>query len=566
MARYADSNGYDENVCHGNAWRYRDYVVSALNRDKPFNRFVVEQLAGDLLPFDGQAQQHEQLIATGFLSIGPKVLAETDQARMRMDIIDEQLDTTGRAFLGLTLGCARCHDHKFDPISAEDYYGLAGIFKSTLTMTKYQKVAEWHEHLLPSAAASAQQKAFDEQVRSSQKAIADLVAEASRKVRKNQPAVSPDAAAETPENLESRYPAEIRAELKQLRDALAALQKEGPNLPAAMGVTEDRIVDIAVHLRGNPLRLGQVVQRRMPTVITGPSRPRFTDQASGRQQLAEWLVDQRNPLTARVIVNRIWRWHFGRGLVQSMDNFGLLGEVPSHPELLDWLARRFIEDGWSLKSLHRRILLSSTWQQASAVSRTAQRLDPENRLYSRAAIRRLEAEAIRDALLSVSNQLDETMGGTLLTLRNRAYFFDHTSIDKTTYDSPRRSIYLPIVRNNVYSIFQLLDFPDPAVSTGDRPETVVASQALLMLNSELVMNAAAKLAARLLDETDQDDDRLRQLYLLAFGRPVTDAERNADLRLLQTLMSEVDSGGRRQKAWATLCHIILASNEFLYLR
>ncbi|MFP6762122.1 MAG: DUF1553 domain-containing protein, partial [Planctomycetaceae bacterium] len=236
------------------------------------------------------------------------------------------------------------------------------------------------------------------------------------------------------------------------------------------------------------------------------------------------------------------------------------------PKLLDWLARRFIEDGWSIKALHRRILLSSTWQQASSVSHEAQRLDPENRLYSRAAIRRLEAEAVRDALLSVSGMLDETMGGTLLTLRNRAYFFDHTSIDKTTYDSPRRSIYLPMVRNNVYDVFQLLDFPDPAVSTGDRSETVVASQALLMLNSELVMNSAAQLAARLPDESHHDDDRLRRLYLLAFGRPATQAERNADLRLLQKLTSDVDSRELRQKAWATLCHITLAANEFLYLR
>jgi len=361
VARYADSNGFDENVCHGNAWRYRDYVVSALNGDKPFDQFVVEQLAGDLLPFDSQAQQHEQLIATGFLSMGPKVLAETDQARMRMDIIDEQLDTTGRAFLGLTLGCARCHDHKFDPVSAEDYYGLAGIFKSTLTMRKYQKVAEWHEHLLPSAAASAIQKAFDAQVESASMEIAGLIAEANRKVQGNQPTVPPGDSGHKPENLEERYPAQTREKLRKLRAALDALQKEGPNLPAAMGVTEDKVVDIAVHLRGDPLKLGKVVQRRMPTVLAGPSLPQFTDRASGRQQLAEWLVDHRNTVTARVIVNRIWRWHFGRGLVPSTDNFGVLGEAPSHPKLLDWLARWFIEEGWSIKALHRRILLSSTW-------------------------------------------------------------------------------------------------------------------------------------------------------------------------------------------------------------
>jgi cytochrome c553 len=567
VARYADSNGFDENVCHGNAWRYRDYVVSAFNRDKPFDRFVIEQLSGDLLAFENEAQQHEQLIATGFLSIGPKVLAETDEPKMRMDIIDEQLDTTGRAFLGLTFGCARCHDHKFDPITAEDYYALAGIFKSTLTMRKYQKVAEWHEHLLPSAAATAIQKAFDAKMDAGKKAIADFIAEADGKVRAIQPGKQPSGEEARPENLESQYPAETKAELKKLRDDLAALQKEGPNLPAAMGVTEDKVVDIAVHLRGDPLTLGDIVPRRTPLVLTGPPLPRISDKESGRRQLAEWLADPQNPLTARVIVNRIWRWHFGQGLVRSTDNFGLLGEAPSHPKLLDWLARRFVSDGWSMKSLHRRILLSSVWQQSAATSPKGLRIDPENRLFSRAPIRRLEAEAVRDSLLAVSGQLDETMGGSLLTLKNRAYFFDHTSIDKTTYDSHRRSLYLPVVRNNVYDVFQLLDFPDPAVSNGNRSTTVVASQALLMLNSDLVMESASELARRLLAEAGSDAERLARLYLLAFGRGPTERERAADRTFLVKLTQPGEQNAKsRQEAWAALCHVTLAANEFIYLR
>ena len=565
VARYADSNGFDENVCHGNAWRYRDYVVSALNQDKPFDRFVIEQLAGDLMAFDSEAQQHDQLIATGFLSIGPKVLAETDETRMRMDIIDEQLDTTGRAFLGLTLGCARCHDHKFDPISAEDYYGLAGIFKSTLTMTKYQKVAEWHEHLLPSASATAMQKSFDEKAEAGKKAIADLVAEADRKVRESQ-STSTGGSEKKPENLESQYPTETKAKLKTLRDALAALQKEGPNLPAAMGVTEDKVADIAVHLRGDPLKLGSIVPRRMPAALGGPPLPQFTEKSSGRLQLARWLVDPQNPLTARVIVNRIWRWHFGRGLVSSTDNFGLLGESPSHPKLLDWLARRFVADGWSMKSLHRRILLSSTWQQSATASAEALRIDPENRLFSRTAIRRLEAEAVRDSLLAVSGQLDVTMGGSLLTLKNRAYFFDHTSIDKTTYDSRRRSLYLPVVRNNVYDVFQLLDFPDPAVSSGNRSSTVVASQALLMLNSELVMDSASKLAGLLLTEPGSDEERLTRLYVLALGRPPNRRERALDTELLARLASMSGPKRDRREVWASFCHVTLAASEFIYVK
>ena len=569
VARYADSNGFDENVAHGNAWRYRDYVVSAFNGDKPFDRFVVEQLAGDLLPFQGQAQRREQLIATGFLSIGPKVLAETDQAKMRMDIIDEQLDTTGRAFLGLTLGCARCHDHKFDPIATADYYGLAGIFKSTLSMRKYTKVAEWHEHTLPSPETTALQAAFDAQVKAQTSAIANLKSAADKQAIQKLDA-KPDSQPPKADKLETLYPPETKAKLKKLRDALAALQKAGPNLPAAMGVTEDKVVDIPIHIRGNPLKLGDIVPRRTPAAVRGPTPPQFSDKHSGRQQLAEWLVDPRHPLTARVFVNRVWRWHFGRGLVPTTDNFGLLGERSSHPELLDWLARRFIEDGWTLKSLHRLILNSSTYQQTSMATPIALRKDFENRLFGRATVHRLEAESIRDALLAVSGQLDTRMGGSLLKLKNRAYFFDHTSKDLTTYDTQRRSLYLPIVRNNVYDVFQLLDFPDPAVSSGNRATTVVASQALLMLNSDLVMQSASRFAERLLGEAADDEQRLSQLYMLAFGREPTAKERRADQAFLtqvrDTQSSSTDRATSDRQAWANLCHVVLAANEFIYIK
>jgi hypothetical protein len=598
VARYADSNGLDENICHGNAWRYRDYVVAAFNSDKPFDRFVIEQLAGDLLPFANEAQQHEQLIATGFLSIGPKVLAETDEAKMRMDMLDEQLDTTGRAFLGLTLGCARCHDHKFDPIDTADYYGLAGIFKSTKTMTKYIKIADWHEHLLPSAAATAMKVEHETKVAAKKAAVAEFVAAADKAAREKLAADE-----KPPEKLETLYPEATKAELKKLRDELAALEKAKLDLPSAMGVTEDQVVDLAIHVRGNPLKLGEVVPRRTPPVVRGPASPQFTDKQSGRKQLAEWLVDPRHPLTARVFVNRVWRWHFGRGIVRTTDNFGLLGEAPSHPELLDWLARRFIADGWSIKSLHRRILNSSTYQQASSTSPplslsqgfprsaasdaatksvAAERenhpdkqgggeahFDPENRLFARADVRRLEAEAVRDSLLAIGGQLDLTMGGSLLKIKNREFFFDHTSKDLTTYDSRRRSLYLPIVRNNVYDVFQLLDFPDPAVSSGNRAATVVAPQALLMLNSDLVMQAATGFADRLLSDSSDDDQRLSRLYVMAYGREPSAAERQADRAFLAEVAQGLANDGdekRQKQAWVTLCHVALAANEFMYVK
>ena len=601
VARYADSNGLDENISHGNAWRYRDYVVAAFNSDKPFDRFLIEQLAGDLLPFANEAQQHEQLIATGFLSIGPKVLAETDEAKMRMDMVDEQLDTTGRAFLGLTLGCARCHDHKFDPIETADYYGLAGIFKSTLTMTKYTKIADWHEHLLPSAAATAKKTEYDSKLAAKKAAIAEFVATADKAVQES---LAADPNKKPPEKLETLYPDATKAELKKQRDELAAFEKAGPNLPSTMGVTEDKVIDLAIHLRGNPLKLGDVVPRRTPPVMRGVPVPQFTDKESGRRQLAAWLVDPQHPLTSRVFVNRIWRWHFGKGLVRTTDNFGLLGEAPTHPELLDWLARRFITDGWSIKSLHRVILNSSTYQQAATVGGSDNSLtrsvsegersknlpnqgvekhspsltlrvssvssDPENRLFSRADLRRLEAEAVRDSLLAVSGQLDLSMGGSLLKVKNREFFFDHTSKDLTTYDSRRRSLYLPVVRNNVFDVFVLLDFPDPAVSSGNRATTVVAPQALLMLNSELAMQAAAGLADRVLAESSDDDQRLARLYVMAYGRDPSADERQADQAFLaevaQAQAGENDADKRRKQAWVMLCHVALAANEFMYVK
>ena len=563
VARYADSNGLDENVAQGNAWRYRDYVVQALNQDKPFNQFVREQLAGDLLPAATDEQRREQLVATGFLGIGPKVLAETDEAKMRMDILDEQLDTTGKTFLGLTLGCARCHDHKFDPVDTADYYGLAGIFKSTRSMRKYTKLAEWYENMLPAAENASIQQAWDAGRAARQKSVADLIAMANQKLLESMPADS-----KLPEKPETMYPEATQQELKKLRADLAAWEKTGPDLPSAMGVTDDAVVDVAVHLRGNPLKLGEVIPRRAIPAIRGPLPPQFSTKESGRRELADWLVDPNHPLTSRVFVNRVWNWHFGTGLVRSTDNFGQLGERPSHPELLDWLARQFIADGWSIKSLHRRILLSRTWQQSSLATPESMLKDPDNRLLSHFTVRRLEAESVRDALLAVSGQLDPRLGGSLLKLKNRDYFFDHTSKDLTTYDSPRRSLYLPVVRNNVFEMFQLLDFPDPTVSSSSRNSTVVAPQALLMMNSDFVMQSSDALARRILQAHPDNPERLRMLYLLAYGREPTPTEQQADLAFVAAAMQMASSSPDTAltSSWAALCQVIVAANEFVYLK
>ncbi|OYW13281.1 MAG: hypothetical protein B7Z55_17115, partial [Planctomycetales bacterium 12-60-4] len=371
-----------------------------------------------MLPYADSDEHYRHLIATGFLSLGAKVLAEVDETKMQMDIVDEQIDTLGRAFLGMTFGCARCHDHKFDPIGTADYYGLAGIFKSTRTMENFTKVARWYENPLPTPESEAAAAAHAARLAEKQAEIAAVIAAADKQLE-----AAMTAGETVPEKKEPLYPEATKAELKKLRDELKTLENAVPETPSAMGAKDDTPADVPVHIRGSHLKLGDVVPRHVPTVMHGPAAPKFTTQASGRLELAHWLVDPQHPLTARVIVNRVWRWHFGRGLVPSPDNFGLLGDAPTHPELLDWLVHRFIESGWSLKSLHREILLSNTYRQSSHPDARTVELDLENRLWSRFPIRRLEAEELRDALLAVSGQLDLQPGGPVLTVKNRGYLF-----------------------------------------------------------------------------------------------------------------------------------------------
>ena len=399
VARYADSNGLDENIAHGNAWRFRDYVIASFNRDQPYDEFIKEQLAGDLLPESADADlQRQRTIATGFLSLGPKVLAEVDETKMEMDIIDEQVETVGRAFMGLTLGCARCHEHKFDPISTEDYYALAGIFKSTKTMEHFTKIARWNEVDISTDAERAQQQRHAALIKAKEAEIGKLKVEIE--------ACSEAARAEA-----------LQTKLESLQTDLKNLQAAAPLGSYAMAVADyDQATDLRVHIRGSFLSLGELVPRRFPEVFgtDEDDRPEFPSNQSGRLELANWLVSDRHPLVSRVLVNRIWRWHFGRGLVESTDNFGRLGDRPSNQPLLDWLAIRFVEEGWSIKNLHRRIVLSSTYRLSGQHDEGNEGTDPENRYYWRANMRRLEAEAIRDSILFVSGTLDETMGGSLL--------------------------------------------------------------------------------------------------------------------------------------------------------
>ena len=335
----------------------------------------------------------------------------------------------------------------------------------------------------------------------------------------------------SPAELEPLFPQATRDGLQKLREQIALLEKHPPAPPAAMGVCEGDPTDVAVHVRGSHLTLGERVPRSVLRMVSaGPHSPTIDAQHSGRLELAEWLTRPDHPLLARVMVNRVWRWHFGRGLVETTDNFGKVGARPENPELLDWLAVEFIHSGWSIKHLHRLIMSSATYRMGSTVAEDAARRDPGNRLLSRATARRMEAEELRDSVLFVAGSLDDTMGGTMLTTANRTHIFDHTSKDDTVYASQRRSVYLPVIRNHLHDVFTLFDYTDASVPNGHRPTSTVPSQALYLMNSDFLAEAAKGLADRVWQRPGDDDARTDQCAVPNRPWPsgVADGDRTGD--------------------------------------
>ncbi len=544
VARYADSNGMDENLAYANAWRYRDWVIRAFNNDMPYDRFVRDQIAGDLVKGGTDRERTDRLIATGFLLVGPKMLAEDDPMKMRMDIVDEQIDTIGQAFLGLTVGCARCHDHKFDPITAADYYGLAGFFYSTKSMKNYSVVAVWNERPISSPASVAAVAEHDKQLAAKKKGQPQL----------EKPATSAIAGFA----LHAGRKAEI-----------AALEKARPKIDETMAVEDDKGQNLKVHLRGNHLTLGAEAPRRFPRILSGDKPPSLGVTGSGRLELAEWMTRPENPLAARVMANRIWAGHFGTGLVRTTDNFGRLGERPTHPELLDWLADEFAKSGWSVKHLHRLILNSAAYRMSARVDPVASGKDPDNGLLSHFNRRRLGAEEVRDALLATSGSLDPAQGGTLLTVPNRNYVTGTGSRNYEGYAGNRRSVYLPVIRSAVYDVFQTFDFPDPSVLNGSRPTTTIPAQALMMMNGAVVDRAAEALAKAILKLDGDDASRIREAYRRTSGRAPTPAEVDKVLAYVKKSVESADAklaaDAKRLQAWRGFCRVLFASNEFVYV-
>jgi len=571
VVRYADSNGLDENVAHGTAWRYRDWVIASLNEDLPYDRFLRRQVAGDLLatPDTPAAERNALFVATGFLVLGPKVLAEGDQAKLAADVVDEQVDTLSRAFLGLSFGCARCHNHKFDPVSQADYAALAGIFTSTRSMESLARIARWQENVVATPEALAAHAEATATVEARKGAVAAELASARGAVA----AAGTDPATVAEESL----PEEVHQRLTALRDAVAEAERAVVPLDTAMGVVEGTPADARIAIRGDHLVPGRRVPRGVPVVLEIDGPLAIPPAASGRRELADWLTDPRHPLTARVIVNRVWRWHFGRGIVATTDNFGRLGDRPVNQPLLDWLAAELVDSGWSLKALHRRILLSAAWQRSStaADSPTAARaleVDPDNHLAWRATVRRLEAESIRDSLLAVGGTLDRSMGGSLLHVANRAFLFDHTSIDGTRYDAPRRSIYMPVIRNHIQDCLWLFDCTDGAVPCGDRGTSTVPSQALWLLNGDLVLDVAERVATSVLAATPGDGaPRPLLLFRRVLGRSPTAAEERLVAEAVARITARLAEAGtppagREAAAWTAVAQGLLAGDELLFVR
>ena len=699
IARYADSNGGDFNLTYHQAWRYRNYVIDAFNNDMPYAQFIREQIAGDLLPYDSPEQRNRQLIATGYLMVAPKMLTERNKPKMHLDIADEQLDTIGKSIMGLSLGCARCHDHKFDPIPTADYYAMAGILHSTRTANGFLmgnvNVSGWaetdlaHDEQTEALIEAGQSKAkkLEQEIKrlkaeEASRELAGIViddtdAEVSGPWRKStfrpnhvgthylaldkgkgpysitwkaelpkpgkyelrvsfgggsglaktaqyairhgegetqlvidqttqptirglwfslgqfefrppsdqqsKPAIAEvrlagknagdgavvadaiqfihidDLDKDTPDSKPS-----LAAEIKALEQELKQLKENAPKPAKAMAAadhTNDRLGDLHIRIRGEPKNLGPQAPRGFLQVADyeGAKKPTISEGESGRLELAEWLTHPNHPLTARVMVNRIWQQLFGRGLVATADNFGLLSTPPSHPELIDYLTEKFVANNWSTKYLIQEIVSSKTYQQAA---RTPSDDDPNNERLRHQNIRPAPAETLRDSILAIAGELDREPRESVVkplgmyaiaTSGNR-----HASLGQTG-KLRQRSIYMPIVRGAVPPSLAVFDLPNPDLVTGTRSVTTVPAQALFMMNSPFARDMAQALSTRFSADDLSISDIVRQLYQRILIR---DADTDDIAMAKEYITGLIDAGKSQQEAIASFVQILFCSAEF----
>ena len=685
LARYADSTGNDEDHRYPYAWRYRDYVIDAFNADMPYDQFVREQIAGDLLPSDTPGVPNRRgITATGFLALGPKALAQQDKTRMLYDIYDEQVDVVSKTFLGLTMSCARCHDHKFDPILTRDYYSMINFFANTrsfkdpsshvsqllfvplvpenewadfeahqeeIRQRKFgidnlaeieleehvnglsDRIAEymlaaravrqdgkpaaadldpkmlerWVAYLKPSSETRSHLAEWDQAEVAGRAAVAsnfeESFIESFAKWRKtinewrktvNKPAeeitmgIPAKPHFEPGENrflyevffhkdgpFSFREEEELQAIVtRETLDQIANLEKELKELDAKGVVEPDRADAVAdklageaveqhIFIRGEYTAKGDPAPKVFPAILEGLEQQPVQTSGSGRLELAKWITKPDHELTSRVMVNRLWHWHFGAGIVGSPSNFGKTGSVPTHPKLLDYLAQRFVENGWSMKQMHKLIMLSSTYQMSSEISDTASMKDPQNLYLTRFNRRRLDVEEIRDGLLAVDRSIEEHKGGSIQS----GFGTDgENSNDRLSINPDKqkvRTIYLPLRRANLPALLNLFDFGDATTSQGRRALTNVAPQALFMMNSGFVAERARGLAGQLL-ELDDEARRVRQAYLRTLNRVPNADELDRSLTYLGALKRKF-ADFEELDAWESYCRVLMASNEFIYV-
>ncbi|HBV64888.1 MAG TPA: hypothetical protein DEF45_17910 [Rhodopirellula sp.] len=713
VVRFAESSGGGRTLLFPDAWRYRDYVINAFNQDLPFDQFLKEQIAGDLLASEDRFDRERKLIATGFLMLGPTNYEMQDKDILEMDVVDEQLDTMGKAMLGMTIGCARCHDHKFDPIPTRDYYALAGILKSTHSM-EHSNVSTWNTVELPlSAGEEAALLASTEKLQAIEKQLAAATrilntltgkkAEQPKSVdpgklnglvvdsvhaevvgdwkastsvahyvgenyihdeqkdkgaksvlyrpvltnkgryevfasysaganratkvpyrikhrdgetvveinQRKQPPVDAlmhslgvfdfddkldssvllftegtddgvviadaiiwlpisdaevdaitqqdkegaDAASDVEVQAREKKIAAAKLKVDRLKKDVKALKSSMPKRQVAMAPREgESPADIHVAIRGMTHQKGEIVPRGVLQVAAWDGLPAVSKDVSGRAELAEWVANERNPLTARVIANRVWYWTMGRGIVASVDNFGSTGDLPTHPELLDYLAFSLVQNGWSIKKLVRQIVSSRAYQLSAHVTEHELALDAGNRFYGRRMVKRLRAEDIRDSILMASGNLDLTMGGSTIKKGTSSEY-------GYKFEGRRRSVYVPVFRNRLPEIFEVFDFADPNIQGGTRTASNVASQALLMMNQPFVMEQAEDAAKRLVEEySEEPHEMLRRAYREVLGREPFDQESE----VMMDLLAMNDQPGTPLQ-WAMVYRLLFQCIDFRYL-
>ncbi|MDR3637401.1 MAG: DUF1549 and DUF1553 domain-containing protein [Isosphaeraceae bacterium] len=613
LARFAESDGFKSDKTRPMAWRYRDWVVAALNADLPYDQFIRLQLAGDeVAPFDQAA-----FIATGFNRNWPFEDNNKVPGLSRQLMLDDMTDTTGAVFLGLTIGCARCHDHKYDPISQKDYYRLQALFAASTPKDDFALAPPFEQALR--AAVEAEQNARIREVKHAMEAIerpfvtpllAEKLALLPPEVRKAYE-TAPEERTVVQEDLVQQYAPQMTLPAAKIEGAMPPPERRvwsalGQDMKAlgkavpprertASGMTDAGREAPAVHMfhKGNFASPGEEVGPGFLSVLAEPvTGVRFPASASGttgrRKALADWLTGPDHPLTARVIVNRLWQNHFGRGIVATPSDFGAQGSESTHPELLDWLATELVARGWSLKAMHRLMVTSATYRQSSVPSAKSLADDPENALVTRMFRRRLEGEAVRDALLAVSGELDRRVGGPSVFPDLPPGVETRGGWDRSASaaDRNRRSVYVFLRRNLKYPLFDSFDAPDTNVTCPERNVSVNAPQALMLLNSSLVLDHARALAGRVLEEVQERHEPAQlvaRAYRLAFGRQPDDGERQRGVRFLEEqsgLVSEraghpgasalprpsPDGYDRAQgTALVDFCHALLNLNEFVFI-